>query len=436
MKDVLSVIMGGGRGVRLYPLTKERAKPAVPLGGKYRLIDVPISNCLHSDLNKIYVLTQFNSTSLNRHIHRTYRFDMFSEGFVEILAAQQTPEDITWYQGTADAVRQNLRVFDQPDIGYILILSGDQLYRMSFQKLLEEHSRTSAEVTIAAIPVSARDATRYGILKTDTTGRIVEFVEKPQDPTVLPDLSVSEATLLEHGINAQGRTHLASMGIYLFNKELLFDLLLSDTTKTDFGKEVIPDAIHRHRVFGFYFDGYWEDIGTIKAYYQASMGFMEESPKFDFYWGGRLLYTRARHLPASQLEDCRVSCSLMADGCTIRATIIQHSIVGVRSFIGRGCEIRESIVMGADYYETEERKAVNRLQNVPDIGIGQNCRIERAIIDKNARIGDEVVIDRFPDTYEIDRDRYVIREGIVVIARKGVRPSGAVISPEALGIEE
>ncbi|MBI4530540.1 MAG: glucose-1-phosphate adenylyltransferase, partial [Candidatus Latescibacteria bacterium] len=416
MKDVLSVILGGGRGVRLYPLTKERAKPAVPLGGKYRLIDIPISNCLHSGLNKIYVLTQFNSQSLNRHVSRTYRFDMFSEGFVEILAAQQTPEDITWYQGTADAVRQNLRVFDQPDIRYILILSGDQLYQMTFQKLLEEHTRTDAEVTIAVIPVSARDATRYGILKTDDPGRIVEFVEKPQDPMLLKDLAVSEKTLREHGIDAQGRSHLASMGIYLFNKEVLLNLLIADATKTDFGKEVIPDAIHRHRVFGFYFDGYWEDIGTIRAYYQASMGFLEESPTFNF-WGERLLYTRPRHLPASRIYDCRVSCSMLADGCTIRADTIEHSIIGVRSIIGKGCVIRESILMGADYYETEERKAVNRLQNIPDIGIGQHCRIEGAIIDKNARIGDNVTIERFPDDYELDESRYVIQEGVVVIPR-------------------
>jgi glucose-1-phosphate adenylyltransferase len=431
MNDVLSVIMGGGRGVRLYPLTKERAKPAVPLAGKYRLIDIPISNCLHSELNRIYVLTQFNSHSLNRHIHRTYRFDMFSGGFVEILAAQQTPEDITWYQGTADAVRQNLRVFDLSDIRYILILSGDQLYRMSFQRLLDEHIRTGAEVTIAVIPVSAQDATRYGILKTDTVGQIVEFVEKPQDPVVLRDLAVSETVLHEHGIDARGRTHLASMGIYLFNKELLFDLLLADTTKTDFGKEVIPDAIHRYRVFGFYFDGYWEDIGTIKAYYQASMGFLEESPQFDFYWGKRLLYTHPRHLPASRISGCWISRSMLADGCTIHASTIEHSIVGVRSTIGEGGKIRESILMGADYYETGDRRSINRLQNIPNIGIGQNCRIERAIIDKNARLGDRVIIERFPDDYEFDGSRYVIREGIVVVPRGGIIPDGTVISPRS-----
>jgi len=434
MNEVLTVILGGGRGERLYPLTQARAKPAVPLAGKYRLIDIPMSNCLHSGLNKIYVLTQFNSHSLNRHIGRTYDFDMFSQGFVEVLAAQQTPDDPTWYGGTADAVRQNLQAFDEPDIRYILILSGDQLYRMNFRDLLEAHLRNDAEVTLAVIPVTAQEATRYGILRTDATGRIMEFVEKPQGPTILEDLAVSEATLREHGIEARGRTHLASMGIYLFNKEVLFDLLLSDTTKTDFGKEVIPEAIPHRRVFGFYFDGYWEDIGTIKAYYQASMGFLGHTPKFDFYWGERLLYTRPRHLPASHLCDCRINRSLVAEGCLIHAATIDHSIIGVRSMIGEGCQIEQSILMGADYYETEEMKAANRAQRMPDIGIGKNCRIEGAIIDKNARIGDNIIIERFPDHYDLDGVRYVIREGIVVVPRKGIIPSGTVISPKAPGL--
>lgn len=432
MKNVLSVIMGGGRGLRLSPLTRDRAKPAVPLAGKYRLIDVPISNCLHSGLTKIYVLTQFNSNSLNRHIGRTYRFDMFFPGFVEILAAQQTPDDATWYQGTADAVRQNIRVFDHSEIDYVLVLSGDQLYRMDFSKLIGEHAGSDAEVTIAVKPVSREEAGRYGILTTDGTGRLVKFVEKPQEDSVLDALAIPEDCGGQHGIETGGRGYLASMGIYLFNKDVLFDLLTADTAKTDFGQEIIPDAIDHHHVHSFLFDGYWEDIGTIRAYYDASLAFLEESPTFDFYWNGRLLYTRARHLPATQVRNCTLSRTLLSEGCSVLADYIDHSIVGVRSLIGKGCEISDSIVMGADYYETDQKKAANSRRGIPNIGIGERCRIERAIIDKNARIGDDVTIKAFPDSFDRDGDHCVVRGGIVVVPRREVVPSGTVIAPDGM----
>ncbi|MCC6444789.1 MAG: glucose-1-phosphate adenylyltransferase [Armatimonadetes bacterium] len=429
MKEVLCVILGGGRGVRLHPLTQDRAKPAVPLGGKYRLVDVPMSNCLHSGLNKIYVLTQFNSNSLNRHISRTYNFDMFSNGFVEILAAQQTPDDLNWYQGTADAVRQNLKTFDKPDIEYVLILSGDQLYRMDFHVLIRQHIRTKAEVTLSAIPVGPEDASRYGVLKTDSEGRIVAFCEKPKDPAVLDDFIAPESVLKGTNHHIPRPAYLASMGIYIFNKNALSEVLQADKSETDFGKEIIPEAIQSRRVHSFLFNGYWEDIGTIRAYYEASMGFLGESPQFDFY--SRRLYTHSRYLPASQAHDCALYHSLLTEGCIIRKARIHRSIIGLRSMIGSGCDIRESILMGADYYEGEGYQEPT-FPEAPPLGIGRNCRIERAIIDKNARIGENVVIERFPDGYEFDGVRYAIREGIVVIPRAGVIPSGTVVSPESL----
>ncbi len=426
MDNVISVILGGGRGERLYPLTKERSKPAVPLAGKYRIIDIPISNCLNSDLNKIYVLTQFNSASLHRHITRAYKFDNFSRGFIEILAASQTAESMNWYQGTADAVRQNLRFFNQPNIDYALILSGDQLYRMNYQNAIKDHIRTGAEVTVSVIPVERRQAHHFGILKVDEQGRIVDFFEKPGDEKVVDSFSLTASAFDRRGISAKGRTLLASMGIYIFNLEVLNDVL-KETHKSDFGKDIIPEIIKKRRVYAYFFDGYWEDIGTIKSFYEANLNLASVCPSFDLYNEKAPIYTNPLFLPGSIINDCKVTQSIISDGCVINNAEIHNSVIGIRSIIGKEAFIQNSVIMGADYYETDANIRSNRLKKIPDIGIGNNSRIIDAIIDKNVHIGEHVRIENAKKIERLDAENHMIRDYIVIIPKGCVIPSHTVI---------
>ena len=426
MDNVISVILGGGRGTRLYPLTKERSKPAVPLAGKYRLIDIPISNCLNSDLNKIYVLTQFNSASLHRHITRAYKFDNFSRGFIEILAATQTIESMNWYQGTADAVRQNLRFFNQPNIDFALILSGDQLYRMNYQQLIKEHIKNGAEVSISVIPAERKDAPNLGILKIDEQGCIVDFFEKPKDEKTIDFLSLDAAAFDRRGVSAKGRTLLASMGIYIFNLDVLNDVL-KETNKSDFGKDIIPEIIKKRRVFAYFFDGYWEDIGTIKSFYEANLNLTSLTPSFDLYNEKAPIYTNPLFLPGSIINDCKITQSIISDGCIIDNAEIHNSVIGIRSIVGKSTLIRNSIIMGADYYETEANIRKDRLKKIPDVGIGNNSRIVGAIVDKNVHIGDHVNIENTKKVEQFDAGNYMIRDYIVIIPKDSVIPSHTVI---------
>ena len=426
MDNVISVILGGGRGTRLYPLTKERSKPAVPLAGKYRVIDIPISNCLNSDLNKIYVLTQFNSASLHRHITRAYKFDNFSRGFIEILAATQTIESMNWYQGTADAVRQNLRFFNQPNIDFALILSGDQLYRMNYQQLIKEHIKNEADVSISVIPAERKDAPSLGILKIDEQGRIVDFFEKPKDEKTIDFLSLDAAAFDRRGVSAKGRTLLASMGIYIFNLDVLNDVL-KETNKSDFGKDIIPEIIKKRRVFAYFFDGYWEDIGTIKSFYEANLNLTSLSPSFDLYNEKAPIYTNPLFLPGSVINDCKITQSIISDGCIIDNAEIHNSVIGIRSVVGKSTLIRNSIIMGADYYETEANIRKDRLKKIPDVGIGNNSRIVGAIVDKNVHIGDHVNIENTKKVEQFDAGNYMIRDYIVIIPKDSIIPSHTVI---------
>jgi glucose-1-phosphate adenylyltransferase len=426
MDNVISIILGGGRGTRLYPLTKERSKPAVPLAGKYRIIDIPISNCLNSDLNKIYVLTQFNSASLHRHITRAYKFDNFSRGFIEILAATQTIESMDWYQGTADAVRQNLRFFNQPNIEFALILSGDQLYRMNYQEFIKEHIRTNAEVTVSVIPITREKVRHFGVLKVDEQGRISDFVEKPKDEEVIDSFSISAPAFDRHGIKAGNRSLIASMGIYVFNIDVLNEVL-KETKKSDFGKEIIPDIIKKRRVFAYFFDGYWEDIGTIKSFYEANLELASTTPSFDLLDERAPIYTNPLFLPGSLINDCKITQSIIADGCSIHGSEIEHSVIGIRSIIGKNTVIQDSIIMGADYYESESNFRANRFKKIPDIGIGNNSNIKKAIIDKNVHIGENVTIENTGNIEQVDAENYMIRDSIVIIPKGSVIPSNTVI---------
>jgi glucose-1-phosphate adenylyltransferase len=429
MQGVLSLILGGGRGTRLYPLTKLRSKPAVPLAGKYRLIDIPISNCINSGCNRIYVLTQFLSVSLHRHIAHTYKFDPFSRGFVEVLAAQQTNEAADWYQGTADAVRQQVRYVQEDGAREVLILSGDQLYRMDFRQLLKTHHDNKADVTIAVLPVDARQASDFGILRVDDTGKIVGFVEKPQTPAQLEPLRTPAEWLERRGlVCAGGRQFLASMGIYLFNREALLELLNTQPRATDFGKEIFPRSIASHRVMAHLFDGYWEDLGTIKAYHEANLALASNDPPFDFHSPEGVIYTRMRYLPASRVCDATLKECLISDGCVIQSgTTIQRSVVGVRSRIGHNVVLRDAVMIGADHYETDAERAANRPRNLPDFGIGDGSVIERAIVDKDCRVGRNVQLINRRGVENDEGANYVIREGIVVIPKASVVPDGTVI---------
>ncbi|MBZ5496492.1 MAG: glucose-1-phosphate adenylyltransferase [Acidobacteriia bacterium] len=417
MLDVLALVLGGGRGQRLYPLTKFRSKPAVPLGGKYRIIDIPISNCLNSDINRIFVLTQFNSASLNRHIVQTYKFDMFSGGFVDILAAEQTPDNPNWFQGTADAVRQSIKHFAPYDVRYILTLSGDQLYQMDFRRLVQFHEKSRADITVAGIPVSAAETSSLGIMKVRDDGRVTAFYEKP-GPEHLPELRWAMAN--RHKPD-DGRDYLANMGIYLFRKEHLVDLL-TGSSALDFGKDLIPEAIGKCSVSADVFSGYWTDIGTIRSFYEANLALTAGLPRFNFYAERTPIYTHPRNLPSSKLNSCTLYQSIIADGCILNGADITRSIVGVRSRIGTGTTIKNSIIMGADSYETSEELAANAERGIPNIAIGSNCTIINAIIDKDVRIGDNVSIINAHNLQEKDEDRYHIRDGIIVV------PKGSIIS--------
>jgi glucose-1-phosphate adenylyltransferase len=421
-KDVLSVILGGGAGTRLFPLTKDRAKPAVPLGGKYRIVDIPISNCLNADLRRICLLTQFNSSSLHRHIQESFRFDSFSHGFIEILAAQQRTESESWYQGTADAVRQNLMHLGDYPHRLVLILSGDQLYRMNFRVLLERHASSGAQVTVATTPVQPEAAHAFGIMGMDPTGRVVRFEEKPRDPEVQRSLRVdwSRVEGLESPVAPDALP--ASMGIYVFDRTVLAEAL--ESSEADFGKHVIPRIIATHRVHAFQYQGYWEDIGTIRSFYEANLDLCEPLPKFNFYDATAPIFTHARYLPGTKIIKSRIERSVIADGCIINDALIEHSLVGVRARIETGATIRDSLVMGADYYETPDRPAP---AGAPPIGIGQGAWIERAIVDKNARIGDSVRITPEGKPAHFDGPNFYVRDGIVVVPKNAVIASGTEI---------
>jgi glucose-1-phosphate adenylyltransferase len=422
--NLVCLILGGGKGTRLRPLTEERSKPAVPLGGKYRLIDIPISNCLNSGIRRMYVLTQFNSVSLHRHIRQTYRFDPFSGGFVEILAAQQTNEGENWYQGTADAVRKNLRYLQQPGIDYVLILSGDQLYRMDFRDMLRTHRDARADVTIAALPVSADKAASFGIMRLDDSGRVEGFLEKPKSKQEL-DLVRTEPDWLErHGVDSQGRTCLASMGIYLFNRDSLIELL-DKTDYHDFGREVFPAAIRARHVQVHLFDDYWEDIGTIRAFYETNLLLAAADPPFSIDHPDGPIYTRPRFLPPTRIDGATIIGSLVADGCRIeQGTVIDQSLVGLRCVIGKDATIRGSFLMGADYYPWDA-EARSRPAGQPPVGIGDRTVIEGAIVDKNCCIGKGATI-RLPKGFPADGDRgpVVVRDGVIVVPRGAVVPDG------------
>jgi glucose-1-phosphate adenylyltransferase len=428
MHDVLSLILGGGRGTRLYPLTKLRSKPAVPVAGKYRLIDIPISNCINSGLNRIYVLTQFLSVSLHRHIANTYKFDPFSRGFVEVLAAQQTNEAADWYQGTADAVRQQIRYVVEDPCKEVLILSGDQLYRMDFRQLFETHRHTGADATLAVLPVSTTQTAGLGLVRVDESGRVIGFVEKPQTDAALEPVRMSEEWLAGRGIQSRGRPYLASMGIYAFTRDPLLELLTARPPATDFGKEVFPRSIRSHRVHAHVFDGYWEDLGTIKAYHEASLALAGDDPPFDFHSPEGVIYTRMRFLPASRMSGAAVGQCLISDGCIVEpGAELQRCVIGVRSRIGRNASLRDTVLIGADRYETDAERLANRQRGVPNLVVGDNTVIERAILDKDCRVGNNVRIVNHTGAKDFEGDNYVIRDGIVTIPRGNIVPDGTVI---------
>ncbi|MEX2316852.1 MAG: glucose-1-phosphate adenylyltransferase [Pirellulales bacterium] len=427
MKNVVAVVLGGGRGTRLQPLTSYRSKPAVPLAGKYRLIDIPLSNCINSGINQIYVLTQFQSVSLHRHIRSTYRFDNFNGGFVEILAAQQTidqPDDKhDWYQGTADAVRKNLRYLVQPGTEFVVILSGDQLYRMDFRQMLATHQASGADVTIAAKPVDRSAASALGIMRVDDNGRVVGFLEKPQTDAELRDVTTDPRWFAQRGIDSRGRDCLASMGIYLFHRDTLV-AALEKTNYHDFGKEVFPASIRSRRVQVHVFDGYWEDIGTIRSFYDANLELAQPNPPFDLASATAPIYTRTRSLPPTRADGVTIRHSLVADGCVMgTGTVIENSVVGLRCRIGPGVTIRNSVIMGADFYETPEQLAANQRDGRPPIGIGDRAIIEGAIVDKNCHIGAAAQV--VGDPRQLDRlsgDCWEMLDGILVIPKNAVLP--------------
>jgi glucose-1-phosphate adenylyltransferase len=417
----LAIIMGGGAGTRLFPLTKDRAKPAVPLGGKYRIVDIPISNCLNSGLRSIYVLTQFNSMSLHRHIQASYKFDNFSRSFIDILAAQQTPEGSEWYQGTADAVRQNMRYFLERPFDYYLILSGDQLYRMEFRALLHQHIQSGAEITLATKPVQRTQVSEFGIMQSGADRRITRFVEKPKDESLLGELKMSPELLADTGSASGDELYQASMGIYVFNREVLVKCL--DNQLVDFGKHIIPQSIRERHVSAFIFKGYWEDIGTVRAFYEANLDLTDIVPEYSFFDAEWPVYTHPRFLPGSKINGATSRQAIISDGCIISDAHLERSVIGIRSIIQRGATIRNSIIMGADYFE-HDAPTNDRSSSDPPIGIGRNCVIDRAIIDKNARIADGAVITPEGKALNLDADNYFIRDGIVIVPKNAVIPAG------------
>jgi glucose-1-phosphate adenylyltransferase len=427
-ENVVAVILGGGAGSRLFPLTKDRAKPAVPLGGKYRLIDVPISNCINSSVTQIFVLTQYNSASLNRHISRTYRFSSFSTGFVEVLAAEQRTDSPDWFQGTADAVRQTLPHIRDQRVNTVLILSGDHLYRMDYRQFLKRHFDTNADVTISVIPANPQDAQGFGLLKTSGDGRIVEFREKPKGDA-LEEMRVDTTQFGLTAEESQSRPFLASMGIYIFNYERLVELLDEDANRFDFGGEIIPAAIKKLNVQAHLFNGYWEDIGTIRSFYQANLDLASPLPKFDFFNDADPIYTRSRYLPPSKLHGCDIDNSMISEGCILNGVYARNSIVGLRSRIDAGAKIENSIIMGADFFESFEEIKQNVGRGKPHVGIGENSILRRAIVDKNARIGKNVqLVNRHNvETRDGEGGCYFIREGIIIVPKNAMIPDGTEV---------
>jgi len=416
---VLSIILGGGQGSRLYPLTATRSKPAVPIAGKYRLVDIPISNCINSDIKRMFVLTQFNSASLNRHIKNTYHFSFFSSAFVDVLAAEQTPGNEGWFQGTADAVRQSMHHFLSHDFEYALILSGDQLYQMDFNEMIDAHIKAKAKISIATIPVNAKDATSFGILKTDDKNVITSFIEKP-DASLLPEWTSTVSPEME----SQGKNHLASMGIYIFNRDLLVELMSNPDTN-DFGKEIIPQSIAKHKTLSYQFEGYWTDIGNIDSFFEANLGLTDDIPKFNLYDKDQSVYTRARILPTSKISGTALDRTVIAEGCIVNAAKIEKSVIGIRSRIGKETTIINTYMMGCDSYESLEEIESNKIKIL--MGIGERCFIKNTIIDKNIRIGDDVRINGGKHLENKETDTYVIKDGIVVIKKGAVIPNGFVI---------
>jgi glucose-1-phosphate adenylyltransferase len=423
MRDVLALILGGGQGTRLFPLTELRSKPAVPIGGKYRLIDIPISNCLHADIRRIFVLTQFNSASLNRHINQSYRMDLFSHGFVEILAAEQTPDNPHWYQGTADAVRQAARHFARHDAHYYLILAGDHLYRMNYVEMIDEHIERRADITIAAQPVGIDDASSMGIFGFDRSGHIVAFDEKP-DRFRLEEIGRSIPPGATFSGHTADKPFVASMGVYVFSREVLLEILGADNSK-DFGREVIPAALGRYRVNAYLFRGYWADVGTVKSFYDANIMLTEAKPPFSFYDPHRPIYTHPRFLPGSRLSECRVTDTIIAEGCFLDRCTIESSIVGIRSYIQPGAVVRRSVLLGADYYQADD--AAPPVGDGPRLGIGRDVVLDRVIVDKNARIGDGARLLNERGVQTAEGQGYFIREGIIVVPKDGTIAPGASI---------
>ena len=416
---VLSIILGGGQGSRLYPLTASRSKPAVPIAGKYRLVDIPISNCINSDIKRMFVLTQFNSASLNRHIKNTYHFSFFSSAFVDVLAAEQTMTSGDWFQGTADAVRQSMHHFLNHDFDYALILSGDQLYQMDFNEMLEKHVSNNAEITIATIPVKAKEATSFGILKADQDDVITSFIEKPT-ADLLPDW----VSNVSNEMKVKGREYLASMGIYIFNKPLLLELM-NDNSTNDFGKEIIPQNINLHKTLSFQFEGYWTDIGNIDSFFDANLGLTDNIPEFDLFNNTKRIYTRARMLPTSKISGTTMNNTVISEGCIIHAAKIERAVIGVRSRIGKESTVINTYMMGNDFYETLDEIEKYRIPIL--MGIGERCFIKNAIVDKNCRIGDDVRINGGKHLEDIETDTYAVKDGIVVIKKGAVIKNGSVI---------
>jgi glucose-1-phosphate adenylyltransferase len=421
--EVLAIILGGGQGTRLFPLTQHRSKPAVPIGGKYRLIDIPVSNCLHGDIRRIFVLTQFNSASLNRHISQSYRMDLFSQGFVEILAAEQTPDNPHWYQGTADAVRQAARHFVRYDADYYLILAGDHLYRMDYCELVDAHIDRRADITIAAQPVTADDATAMGIFLFDRTGQIVAFEEKPKSDR-LEEIGQSIPAGSTFGGHTPERPFVASMGIYVFSRDVLLDVLAGDSA-TDFGREVIPGALGKYRVNSYLFRGYWADVGTVESFYDANVMLTQPGAPFRFYDPRRPVYTHPRFLPGARFSDCAVRDTIIAEGCYLDRAVIEHSVVGIRTNVQSGATIKRSVLLGADFYEADDEAPAKG--SAPRLGIGRNVELDRVIVDKNARIGDGARLVNAAGVDHADGDGYYIRNGVIIVPKDGVVLPGTVV---------
>lgn len=414
-KNVLAIILGGGQGSRLHPLTESRSKPAVPIAGKYRLVDIPISNCINADVKRMFVLTQFNSASLNRHIKDTYHFSFFSSAFVDVLAAEQTPGNSKWFQGTADAVRQSMHHFLRHNFDYALILSGDQLYQMDYDEMIQKHIDNNAKISIATIPVNAKDATSFGILKTNKDNDITSFIEKPE-AELLPDWTSEVSQQMKD----EGRNYLASMGIYIFNKDLLVELMKNPDTN-DFGKEIIPQAIDKHKVISHQYEGYWTDIGNIESFFEANLALTDDFPKFDLYSKAKRIYTHARMLPTTKVSGTALDKTVIADGCIINATRIEHCVIGIRSRIDTESIVINTYMMGSDYYQPLE-DIIN--PNINSMGIGSRCFIKNAILDKNCCIGDDVKINGGSHLKDAETDTYAIRDGIVVIKKGAIIPNG------------